>query len=255
MNNREKENDVIDLSVLICDMWRGLKKYWWLLPVLCCLTAGAAFQRKVSGYSPKYQAQASFTVSTNEAYQESDTSYSFFYNKSTAEQMTKLFPYILSSDALQEQMKEDLGVSDLPGSLSASGVSNSNLITLRAVSSDPDMARQLVESAMKFFPKVSRYVIGETKFNVLQPAVTPDEPMNQPDYCRTIEKGILLGGGIYCGLLLLYALLRNTIRKEKDIREKLNLSCMGVIPRIKFKAHSKKSNDMLDIYKCQYKNV
>ena len=179
MNNKENKDDVIDLGVLICDMWKGFKKYWWLLPILCCLTAGGAFYYKSSRYFPMYKSQASFTVSTNGSYQESNTAYSFYYSQSTAEQMTKLFPYILSSDALQELIKEDLGLEYLPGSLSVTGVSNSNLITLSAVSSDPDMARQLVESAMKFFPEVSRYVIGETKFNVIQPAVTPDEPMSK----------------------------------------------------------------------------
>lgn len=242
-----KEEETIDLRVLIRDIYKGIRKFLYLLPVLCGICATAVFGYQLLGYHPMYQAKASFTVSTLGNYMESNSTYGFYYNSSTAEQMTKLFPYILNSDALQELLKEDLEMDYLPGTLSASGVSGSNLITMRAVGSDPELAQRLLESALNYFPEVSRYVIGETKLNIIQPAVLNEEPYNRPDYTGGICKGILIGAALFCVLVAVYALLRKTIRKEDDLKENLNLACLGTIPKIRYKAHKKQKEKRIDI--------
>ena len=71
--------------------------------------------------------------------------------------------------------------------------------------------------------------------------------MYRLDFRRYTMKGAVLGFLAFCGLLVLYALLRNTIRKEDDIREKLNLTCAGVVPQVKFKAHREVSKNRIDI--------
>ena len=244
----EDDEIIIDFGVLFCDIWKGFKKFWWLFLILCSICAAGSYCLKLFRYSPVYQSRASFTISTKASYEESNTSFSFYYNRTTAEQMTNLFPYILSSDVLMELIKEDLGTGSVPGSISASAIPNSNLFTMTVVSADPAMAQRILESVMDHFPEVSRYVIGETKLNIIQPATYPKTPYNWPNYRNAVKKGILVGVGISAVLLLIYALTRKTIRREEDLKEVLNMPCVGLIPQVKFKAHRKSFNSSVDIY-------
>ena len=63
--DREHE-EYIDLFVLMIDFWHGLRKFWFLIPLLMILGGvGYTGYQKVQ-YVPMYRAQASFTVKTME---------------------------------------------------------------------------------------------------------------------------------------------------------------------------------------------
>ena len=109
----------IDIFELLYDYLRGLKKIWWLIPVLVCLFGGLLYARDVMRYQPMYKSQASFTVSTVTASGNS-YSYSFYYDTSTVKQMASTFPYILESNLLIDLVKNDLGVEYINGAISVS---------------------------------------------------------------------------------------------------------------------------------------
>jgi receptor protein-tyrosine kinase len=47
--------------------------------------------------------------------------------------------------------------------------------------------------------------------------------------------GIILS----CGFIVLYAVVRDTIRTKKDIQEKINQNCIGILPKVTFKKYNK----------------
>ena len=99
---QDEDEIVIDLRVLFCDLWKGLKKLWWVFLILCSLMAGMNYVQSAVRYAPMYESKISFTVSTQTGYDETNTSYGFYYNQSTAEQMANLFPYKMCiRDSLQ----------------------------------------------------------------------------------------------------------------------------------------------------------
>src|SRR5699024_5098088 len=127
--------------------------------------------------TPMYRSEASFTVMTGGNEDNVGTgSYNFYYDSSTAGQLAKTFPYILSSSLLTNAIKADLGVESINGSISAQAVSDSNLITMTVTSSDPKDAKEILESAIRVYPEVSRFVIGDTKFNMINVPAEPTEP-------------------------------------------------------------------------------
>ena len=237
---QDEDEIVIDLRVLFCDLWKGLKKLWWVFLILCSLMAGMNYVQSAVRYAPMYESKISFTVSTQTGYDETNTSYGFYYNQSTAEQMANLFPYILQSDVMQGLIKEELGTEFVNGNIIANAVPNSNLFTMKVTSSDATAAKQILEATMKHLPDVTKYVIGETKLNIIQPATTPEVSYNKPSYRRKVVKGFLVGVVVSCVILGIYALFRKTIRREEDFREVLNMKCLGVVPQVKFKAHKQK---------------
>lgn len=247
MQPEDEEELEIDLGVLLCDMWKGLKKLWWVFLIICGVAAGINCAQRAARYVPMYESKISFTVSTQSGYDEGNTSYGFYYNQSTAEQLEKLFPYLLQSDVMQAMLKEELGTDYINGSISAKAVPNSNLFTMKVTSGDRDAAMQILEAAMDSLPRVSKYVIGETKLNIIQPVTTPKSAYNKPNYRRAAAKGFL-AGAVLCGMILgVYALFRRTVRKEEDFQSVLNMRCFGVVPQVKFKKHGRKIDKRVSI--------
>lgn len=239
-NQMEDDEVVIDLGVLLSDMWRGLKKYWGWIAVIIALCIAASYLFTKFTYKPLYRSQASFTLSTNANANYEDT-YNNDYNASTAAQLANTFPYIINSSALQDIIKEDLHTDSIDAQISAQAVQNSNLFNLTVTSSDPQWSYDVLVSVMENYPKIAQYVIGDTALNVISPPVLPAGPINGLSYMKNAVMGGVLGLIAGAGILLIYALRRKTIRKEEEVEEVLNLKCMTALPQVTYKKSSNTS--------------
>lgn len=248
MNEKREEQDIIDLGTLLWNFLRGLKKGWWLIPLLALLGGAAGYVRSIGFYTPMYRSSASFTVMTGGT--NTDTggeSYNFYYDSSTAGQLARTFPYILSSNLLTDAIKQDLGVDVINGNISARAVSDSNLITMEVTSSDPQDAKEILESAIRVYPDVARFVIGETRFNMIEVPTEPTEPYNAPNYTRRLLKWSLAGAAGAILLIGLLALMRKTVQKPDELKSAINLDCLGNIPEVRFKARGRQNSQELSI--------
>ncbi|MGI6012031.1 MAG: polysaccharide biosynthesis tyrosine autokinase [Ruminococcus sp.] len=238
----------IDLGILLWNFLKGLAKFWWLIILLAFLGSAVLYVKNSRFYTPMYRSEASFTVMTGGSDESSSgESYNFYYDTTTAGQLAKTFPYILSSSLLTNAIKEDLGVESINGSISAEAVSESNLITMSVTSSDPQDAKEILESAIRVYPEVSRFVIGETKFNMINVPTEPTEPYNQPNYTRKVAKGALFGAAAGFFLIALYAFFRKTVQTPDELKSVMNLPCIGNIPELKAKARKKTQRRTLSI--------
>ncbi|MEE1049992.1 MAG: hypothetical protein U0M60_21530, partial [Clostridia bacterium] len=195
-----------------------------------------------------YKAEVTFTVSTQDKVSSINgiTAYNFYYDASTASHLSSTFPYILSSNLLQEAVANDLNLPSLPVNLTASSVPGSNMFTLSSSGYDPQLTYDALISTMENYPDIAKYVVGNIKFNIITSPVLPSEPHNKPDYFSGVFKGITYGLVIGLVLLLFYAALRTTIRTKKDIRANLSIRCFGVIPYI-IEKNAKKEKEPLII--------
>lgn len=234
---RESELEMegqLDIFDLLADFVRGLKKLWWLVILLMFLCGGALYAQSVLNYVPMYKSQSSFTVTTVSS---SGASYSFYYDNSTAQQMASTFPYILESDLLTDLLKADLGVEYINGNISASAVADANLFTLTVTSTNAQDAYDILQSVMTHYSEVSAYVIGDTKLNMIEAPKVADAPYNTKGGMDGAMKGA--AGGFILGLVIafVYGKMRKTIRKEDEIKDVLNVQCLGVVPRLSSKKH------------------
>lgn len=231
-----------NVSFYFSDFCRGLKKFWWAVAIVCVLCCVFSVFRCHKSYTPMYKATATFTVSTQDKVTAISgiSSYNFYYDASTAAQLSSTFPGILSSNLLQQAVANDLNMSYLPVSLTASSVSGSTMFTLNATGSDPQLTYDALVSTMENYPDIAKYVVGNIKFNIITSPVLPTEPYNKPNYFDEVFKGVSYGLIIGLVFLLCYTALRTTIRTKKDIKANLNIKCLGVIPHIIIKKSSKK---------------
>ncbi len=201
----------IDIVSGLYDFFRYFMRMWWL-PVILAAALGALMYFRVStSYVPSYKAEATVSVSA-EAGAGSDSA--------TAEQLGKVFPYILSSGALSDIIAEDLGTSSVPGSISVTNVEGTNLLTITVTSSNAQDAYNVLQSVIKNYPQVSQYVVGQTTMDVIDDNGVPG----------SVKKGALVGFGIGLLIILFYMVSYRTIRTSGDLRQVLHIPYLGTLP-------------------------
>lgn len=232
-----------DLTFHLSDVWKGFVKFWAIGVALAVLFGGIMFYRSYVSFSPVYKSSATFTVHTENATLSGDgglSAYSFYYDRGTADHLASVFPYVIQSKILQKRVCEDLGTNHMPASVSASCVSGTNMVTLTATGADPEMTYKVLLSVIDNYPYVTEYMIGNTRMIMIAEPEMPETPANKLSWRSSTAKGMLVGLGIGVFWILLYAVLRRTIRTKEDIRKELNQNCIGILPEVTFKRHKQK---------------
>ena len=235
----EEENDyMIDLYTLIEDIWKGIRKFGWIIVILAIISAVIASLRTYKSYYPFYTASATFTVNLST---ESEAS-NIYDDNLKAAQMSKTFPYIITSGVLKNVIAADLGAAYVSESITAENVENTNLFTLKVTSDDAQKAYDVLQSVIKNYPKITETVVGRTYLNMIDETGIPMEPANRLNYRNSVMLGALVGFALGILILLIYALTRRTIHKEEDLIELSSIKCLGSLPEVLFKRSEKNYN-------------
>lgn len=137
VTNHEPEVDMIDLKAFLVDFFHSLKRLWWIAALIIIAAALLSYFRVSRNYSPSYVAEATVSVELVNG--------GAYANRNTAEQMGLIFPYILNSGVLSDVIAEDLGMKGVPGSIRASSIKGTNLLTITVSGYDPELAYRVLQ--------------------------------------------------------------------------------------------------------------
>lgn len=228
MEFEEKEEQKLDLFVLLDGFLKEARRKILLLLILALLGGGFMAVRQYRSYYPRYTAYASFTVRVANPLYSSVTS----YNAKTAEQMAKTFPYILTSGVLQERVKSHLGIAYMPP-VSVTTSAGSNILTVKVTDSDGQRAYDVLNAVITYYPEIAEFVVGSTVLVLLDESGVPTQPVNALDLKGPAVKGVILGVLVWVAILALIVLSRNTVHNEEELKKLLNTPCLGQIPSVK----------------------
>ena len=171
-NEYTDELEKIDLIGYLYEFLKAFRKFFWaILLILVLCTAGGCFWSWRS-YQPVYEAYTSFVVtSSGQSYNSS------YYDNTTAEQMGKTFPYILTSGVLKDVVREDLGYS-FSSSIEATVMEGTNLFTITVRDRSAQTAYDVMTSVIENYPAVAEYIIGGTTLTVVDESGVPTTPAN-----------------------------------------------------------------------------
>ncbi len=240
----EEEESGLDIGVILHDMVRGFLKYWFVVLALVLVLGLYGMYKSVSSYRPLYRCQASFTVVATDVPSGSST----YYNRQAASTLKTAFPHFLGTDIMQDLMREDLGVSYINGSITADSLAESNLFTLTVISPDPQDAKRILEAVIDNSPEMLRIARYDAQLYMFDPPTLPEAPYNQMSWLGGTAKHAILGLALGIGFLLVYALTRNTVRREQDVESRLNQTCFAVIPQVYFKKRTGKVDTTISIF-------
>ncbi|MBR2956651.1 MAG: AAA family ATPase [Clostridia bacterium] len=238
--NKENNESTVELRIFLGDIWRGARKFGWIVVALAVFLGGVQFYRSYKSFVPAYQVSATFTVHTENKVLTGDNgiaAYSFYYDRETADQLATVFPHIISNNILRTQVCNDLGVSSMPASVSAKCVQGTNMVTLTATGTDPQMTYDTLLSVIENYPALADYIIGRTKVVMINEPLVPEKPSNQGAWIASVSRAALIGAALGVAWIVVYAFLRKTIRTKEDVRTILNQHCVAVLPQVVFKKY------------------
>lgn len=243
IDEREEEME-IDLGLLFAGMWKNIRRFWWLALLLIATGAAGVLVYQRVFHQRLYECSATFTVATGN---DESGSYSFYYDSSTADQMSLTFPYILESSFFQSALLEELGTDTLNGTVTSETITDSNVVTMRVESPDAEDARAILEAALTIYPETARFVLGDIQFNMLDEPVTPTEPFNQMSVQRSLLLGGAGGAAVSALIFMLMSLFWKSVCSPDDMKKITSLRCMAVFPHVRFKARKKNDDTRLSL--------
>ncbi|MDO4734724.1 MAG: hypothetical protein Q4A51_05640, partial [Lachnospiraceae bacterium] len=229
--------EVLKVTKIFDGMRKSFRRFWWLVLLFILVGASSFYLYSKKTFVPQYQAYCSFAISATTAYGSSAD----YYNQKAATQLNKTFPYIISSGVLMDAVAEDLGVYEVPATVTTDTIGDTALFTMRVTADDPEMAYNVLQSVIKCYPKVAEVILGNTVLTKIDESGMPTYPINS---AGTKRKAVIGGlAGLVAGLILLLilAVRRRTVITEQDIKDFISLPMLGTVPKVKFKKRGKKS--------------
>ena len=207
----------------------GIKKHWYIIAVLAGICCVGFTLYSYRAYTPQYTAAATFTVTPKG---DSLSAYTSISSNASTQQLEKTFPYIITSAPLTRVVAEDLGLSYVPETLTATAVEDTNLFTITVTSSNYETAYNVLKSVINNYPSVAEYVVGATDLVLVVPPSASSTPINPISYREKALIGTAVGALL--GLLIVFFLenLNHTVRHPDEIRKLLNNQRLGSIVKV-----------------------
>lgn len=146
---------------------------------------------------------------------------------------------VLNSDMLAEQICKDSQIERLPGTISASQVADTNMITLNATASSAEEALRLLKSALESYPTLTGYFESGYMFRNLT-ALSADNIQKQdarPLYYAALAALLVLAGGV--GLTVFLCMSTDKVYNRQQAAMVLDIPVLNTIHYFRKKKNQK----------------
>ena len=196
----------------------------WLLVVLSAMLCGmAAYVMANSFYVPQYQSEATLVLTTR------DSSSSVYDNLDSTTRLAGIFTEVLNSSVMRSNILEELQMDSFQGTINASAIEETNLLTLRVTAGDPGSAFRMAKALVENHDIVTYQVMGDIVLEVLEPPMVPTAPSNTVDTRESMLKAAIIGAVLAFVFLMVQSYFRDTVRSRREAEEKLECWCLGEI--------------------------
>ena len=222
--NKENQAEQVELisfhpSVIL----RDVLKRWYLIVVAALLAGMIAYTASDLLYVPVYSTTTTFVVSVQ------GSSTTVYQNLSATSNLATVFSEVLNSSLLRSAILEELGMTSFDGTISASAVEETNLLTMKVTASDPRTAFLVTQAVIENHQIVSYQVLGDTILEVLQAPKVPVSPVNQKASLSYMKKASVLAAAAVILLLAFLSYKRDVIRSKQEAEKKLDCRILGEI--------------------------
>lgn len=222
-----KENQIEQSELLAFNpviLLRDVLRRWYLIVIAAVLAGVIAYVASDLLYKPTYSTTTTFVVSTQ------GSSTTVYQNLSATSNLATVFSEILNSSLLRDAILEELGMDSFNGTISASAIAETNLLTMQVTASDPRTAFLLTKAVIENHQIVSYQVMGDIILEVLQYPKVPVAPISPNVPLSYLKKAAFLAAVAVCALLVFFSYRRDTIRSKREAEKKLEC---GVLAEIK----------------------
>lgn len=212
------ENYKIEPFTLIHDILVN----WWVILLGALAAAMLTYVAVSIRYVPQYTTSTTFVVSARNT----SASYS---SLGTANSMATTFQKVVESNAMQDILCEKLGVDEIDADIQVNIAGETNLLELTVTDDSPKDSFDIMEGILDNYSSVTLYTVGDIVLNILeQPSIpfSPDNPLNAGSM---MKRAFLAAAAVLILLLGGFSVLKDTLKTEEDINNKLDARSLGAI--------------------------
>lgn len=223
MSEKTNNNTVLFENVepfsLVTDVLRSL----WAI-VLGSLAAAMIVMMVVSSKAVvTYSSDATFAVMSKRT-----TGYAY-NNLSAARTVATSFTSILNSDVMKKMVCEDVGMESFDATATARVIGDTNLLTLKVTSNSPQKTFRIIQSIMKLYPDLLQYANTTMVMEVLAQPRIPVPSVTGSSAIGMAKRAFVLFFALLTVSFAYLSYRHDTIKTEKDLREKLDATSLGAI--------------------------
>ena len=236
--------DKIDISSLVYDLGKSLRRHIVLILTVVSLAASLFYGMAMRSYVPRYSSSATVIINLKSAVNYND-SFTTYYTQSATRQITQTFPYIASSGVLKNKIINEYGAVAEDAQIRAVELEDLNMITLRVSTGSPKLSYNILQSVLDNYSDIAASVIGETEITVITPAQVPTRADNPSQPLAKAREGALYALAAVIALLFLRSFMKKTVRSEDDFPRYLSVKSLGGLPHVRAKREEKGSEPLV----------
>lgn len=206
---------------LLIAVARDVLRRWYLVAAAMIAAAMLAMVFVHATYTPQYQTNTTFVATAGGA---STTTYQ---NLSAANTLAAVFTEMLNSSLLQQEVMKETGITSFDGTISASVIEETNLLTMTVTGSDPREVFLVSRALIDHHDVVSYQVLGSTVLEVLQQPRVPAAPSNPLRASSTVLRAALITAAAVCLLLAWTSWRSDRIRSREEADRRLRCHVLG----------------------------
>ena len=168
---------------------RSLLKRWYIIVMAALMLGTAAYIYRDYSYQPSYTAKATFVASVR------SSTGTVYQNLTATSNLASVFTEVLNSSILKAAVLEELELPAFHGTIRASVVPDTNLLTLQVTDTNARTAYLVTQSIIENHSIVTQQVLGDTVLEVLQDPRVPTGPSNYRDSRDFAKKSGASGRG------------------------------------------------------------
>lgn len=223
-NKTAKQPELIGVErahplLLIREVLRKL----WAVAMAAVIFASCGYIAASQLYVPQYQTRTTFVVSAR------GSSSSVYSNLNAATGMAQSFSQVLGSDVMKKRVAQELGVERINGEITASAISETNLLEMRVTSDDPRIAYLITRAVINNYGELASAVLSNVSLEILQQPSIPTAPVNTSNAMHMAKLAGLLGAVLVAAFVCVRAYLRDTVKSEDEVESKLDTKMLAAI--------------------------
>lgn len=198
-----------------------VRSFWAIILIALIALMGIQIVEK-SIYTPTYTSKAVLVVRSRVG-----TTGAFSSLTASAE-MANIFKDVFKQNSLKKLAAENLGLESFDGTISTSLTESTNLLNVAVRAEEPELAFKLLTSILEVYPEVTEAVFTDSIIDVVSEPTMATTPSNSrlTVYRKQIIVLAMLFEG---GLVVLFSLLRGTVKEEKGFSDKVDSKLIGTV--------------------------
>lgn len=229
------------ISIDYYSILKDLLRNFWVVILSLLIGVMGIYIAECSVYKAEYTANATVVVNVKGS-SASSSSYRI------SAEMAEVFSKVFSEPAMKKDAAEHLGLEKFDGRVAASVLKETNFINISVVSDSPRKSYELLNAILEVYPNISEEVFKNAVITILKHPSMPSSPSSVGLQNSKI-KVLLLAAFISIGAIVAFSVFRNTVKNEKEFKNKINSKLLGCIP------YEIKANSIKDLFSKKKKGL